>query len=85
MDIKEKQRAVIEFRCLEECVSEEVLIGTGNLYGSTARGGASGFRWIRQGRCSNGEPQTKDATENPIDTKRMRSSGQVYKKTRMPR
>jgi hypothetical protein len=55
MDVKDKQRAFIEFLLLEGCAGEEIVIRLRNLYGSAAYCRASLFRWINEVRRVNEE------------------------------
>jgi hypothetical protein len=53
MDVKDKQRAVIEFFLLEGCVGEEILIRFRNVSSSDEDCRASVFRWINEVRRVN--------------------------------
>jgi transposase-like protein len=55
MDVKDKQRAVIEFLSLEGRAGKEIVNCFRNLYGSAARCRASVFRWISEVRCRSEE------------------------------
>jgi hypothetical protein len=48
MEVKDKQRAVIEFLLFEGCAGEEIVIRLRNVYGSAAYYRASVFRWINE-------------------------------------
>jgi hypothetical protein len=55
MDVKDKQRSVIEFLLLEVCAGEEIVIRLRNVYGSDTCCRASIFIWISEVRRSNEE------------------------------
>jgi hypothetical protein len=50
VDVKEKERAAIEFLQLERCANEEIVIHLWNVYGAVAYCRTSVFRWINEVR-----------------------------------
>jgi hypothetical protein len=55
MDVKEKQRAVIEFLSLEGCPGDEILIRLQNVHGTDGYSRSSVFHWIQGVRRGNEE------------------------------
>jgi transposase len=53
MDVKQKQRAVIEFLLVEACAGDEIATRLQNVYGEDAYCCASVFRWIQEIRRGN--------------------------------
>jgi hypothetical protein len=85
MDVKDKQRAVIEFLLLKGCTGDKIVVHLQNVYGSAAYCRASVFKRISEVRAATKNFETKDPLENPIGTKQMRRFGQFYNKTQIPR
>jgi hypothetical protein len=83
MNVKDKQRTIIEFLLLEGCAGEEIAVHPRNVYGSAASCRASVFTWISEVHRGNEELRNKERSEDPIDKKLMQRFGQFYKKTRM--
>jgi hypothetical protein len=71
MDMKDKQRAVIEFLLLAGYVGEKIVIRLRNVYGSAAYCGASGFRWINEVRLGNEEVRKEGHPGSLTDTTEM--------------
>jgi hypothetical protein len=55
MDVKDRQRAVIEFLLLEACASEEIVIHLRKMCSSAAYYHDSVFRWMTEARRGNEE------------------------------
>jgi hypothetical protein len=55
MDVKQRQRTVIEFLLLEGCAGDEIATRLQNVYGEDADYRASVFRWIQEIRRGNEE------------------------------
>jgi DNA-binding NarL/FixJ family response regulator len=65
MDVKQKQRAVIEFLLLERCAGDEIAAGLQNVYGEDAYCRASVFRWIQEIRRGNKELRNEGCPGRP--------------------
>jgi hypothetical protein len=78
MDVKNKQRAIIDFLLLEGCAGEEILIRLRNVALQYSHGSAKFAE-------PTNNSETKDGPGNTVDAKLMRRFGQLDKTTRMPR
>jgi hypothetical protein len=58
-DVKQKQRAVVEFLLLEECEDDDIQVRFQNTYGRDAYCRASVLRWMNEIRCGNEELQNE--------------------------
>jgi transposase len=65
MEIKDKQRAVIEFLLLEGCAGDEIAIRLRNVYGEDAYSRATVFRWITEVRRGNEELRNEGRPGRP--------------------
>jgi histone-lysine N-methyltransferase SETMAR len=65
MDVKDKQRTVIEFLLLEGCSGDEITIRLKRVYGSAAYCRASVFRWINEVRRGNEELRNEGRPGRP--------------------
>jgi hypothetical protein len=55
MDVKQKQRAVIEFLLLEECEGDDIVLRLQKAYGRDAYCRASLLKWMNEIRCGSKE------------------------------
>jgi hypothetical protein len=62
MDIKDKQRIVVEFLLLGAYAGEEIMIRLWNVSGSAAHCRASVFRWASEVQCGNEQIQNVGRT-----------------------
>jgi transposase len=65
MDLKQKQRAVIEFPLLEGRRDDEIAIRLQNVYEAAAYSRATVFRWINKIRNGNSELQSDKSPGRP--------------------
>jgi hypothetical protein len=69
MDIKDKQRAVIEILLFEDWAGEKIAKRLRNVYGSVAYCCTSVFRWISVVRRGTKNLETHDVPDDRLDTK----------------
>jgi transposase len=65
MDVKQKQRTVIEFLLLEGRAGEEITIRLYDVYGEDAYSRVTVFRWINRIRSSDGELESEKPPSRP--------------------